>query len=163
MVAPSLIWQFASALAVICCWLLTVMPGAADSILAGAVIDAITLQPVAGAEVQIEYSGQTVGAGTSDIDGFYRVPFTIPPAAPTVLTMIASARSGGHGVTRSNFQVNAGTPVATAPQHRPLPEWCYGLSLARLGTQLLSAISFHRTAEILPTCRCESLDHWNTP
>ena len=114
MVAPSLIWQFASALAVICCWLLTVMPGAADSILAGAVIDAITLQPVAGAEVQIEYSGQTVGAGTSDIDGFYRVPFTIPPAAPTVLTMIASARSGGHGVTRSNFQVNAGTPVATA-------------------------------------------------
>jgi hypothetical protein len=78
------------------------------------VTDAITLQPVAGAEVQIEYSGQIVGAGTSDIDGFYRVPFTVPPGAPTVSTMIASARSGGHGVTRSNFQVNAGTPVVTA-------------------------------------------------
>jgi hypothetical protein len=90
------------------------MPGAADSILAGAVTDAITLQPIAGAEVQIEYSGQVVGAGTSDIDGFYRVPFTVPPTAPTVLTMIATARSDGHGVTRSNFQVNAGTPVATA-------------------------------------------------
>jgi hypothetical protein len=114
MVAPSLIWRFASAFVIVCCWLLTVMPGAADSILAGAVTDAITLQPVAGAEIQIEYSGQIVGAGTSDIDGFYRVPFTVPPAAPAVLTMVASAHSGSHGVTRSNFQVNAGTPVATA-------------------------------------------------
>jgi hypothetical protein len=114
MVAPRLIWRLASALAIACCWLLGVMPGAADSILAGKVTDATTLQPVAGAEVQIEYSGQVVGAGTSDIDGFYRAPFTVPHGAPTISTMIASARSGGHVVNRSPFQVNAGTPVMTA-------------------------------------------------
>jgi hypothetical protein len=113
MVVPRLIWRFASGLAIAFCWILGVMPSAADSILAGTVTDAITLQPVAGAEVQIEYSGQTVGAGTSDIDGVYRVPFTIPPAAPSVVTMIASARSASHGLTRTNFQVNAGTPVTT--------------------------------------------------
>jgi hypothetical protein len=111
MVASSLIWRLASAFAITCCWLSGVMPVAADSILAGIVTDAITLQPVAGAEVQIEYSGQVVGAGTSDIDGYYSVPFTVPPEAPRVSTMIASARSGGHAMNRSNFQVNAGTPV----------------------------------------------------
>jgi hypothetical protein len=113
MVAPSLIWRLASAFAIACCWLSSVMPGAADSILAGTVTDATTLQPVAGAEVQIEYSGQIVGAGTSDIDGNYSVPFTVPPEAPRVSTMTARARSGGHAMNGSNFQVNAGTPVAT--------------------------------------------------
>jgi hypothetical protein len=112
-IAPSLIWRLASAFAIACCWLSSVMPGAADSILAGHVTDETTLQPIAGAEVQIEYSGQVVGAGTSDIDGFYRVPFTVPLAAPKVLTMIARARSGGHGNHMSNFQINAGAPVST--------------------------------------------------
>jgi hypothetical protein len=119
MVAPSLIWRLASAFAIACCWLSGVMPGAADSILAGTVTDAITLQPIAGAEVQIEYSGKVVGAGTSDIDGIYSVPFTVPPG--TILTMIASARSGGHVINRSNFQMNAGTPVSATHNIRLYP------------------------------------------
>jgi hypothetical protein len=110
MIAPRLSWSCVSG-CMIACWLLGVTPGAADSMLAGTVIDAITLQPVAAADVQIEYSGQTLGAGTADLDGVYRVPFTIPAAAPAIVTMIASARSAAHGVTKSNFQVNAGNPV----------------------------------------------------
>jgi hypothetical protein len=112
MIAPRSIWRFVRGSA-IACWLVSVTPAVADSILAGTVTDAITQQPVAAAEVEIEYSGQTLGAGTADFDGVYRVPFTVPPGAPAVVTMIASARSAVHGVTKSNFQVNGGTPVAT--------------------------------------------------
>jgi hypothetical protein len=109
---PRLISRFASALSAFC-WL-SGSPAVADSILAGKIIDAITRQPVAGADVQIEYSGQTLGTATSDFNGIYRVPFAVPAGALPLATMIATARSAAHGITRSNFQVNRGTPVDTA-------------------------------------------------
>jgi len=107
MVAPPFISRFVSAVVIACFWL---SGAAADSILFGTVTDAITLQPIFGAEVRVEYGGQIVGAGTSNIEGRYRVPFTIPPTAPSVFSMTASARSEGHGVTRSDFQVTDGRP-----------------------------------------------------
>lgn len=95
-------------------WLGWSEPAAADSVLAGTVTDAVTGQPVAGAEVGVEYSGAALGSGTSDIDGVYRVPFTVPPAAPSPATMTAAARSPGHEVNRTNFQVTGGAPLAGA-------------------------------------------------
>ena len=97
---------------VVGCW--EWRPRRRNSILAGTVTDAITHQPVVGAEIDIEYSGQVVGSGTSDFDGLYSVSFTIPPSAPTVVTMLASAHSQSHETNKSNFQVNAGTPIETA-------------------------------------------------
>jgi hypothetical protein len=110
MVALRSIWRFASAFTLALVWGTT--PSVAD-FLAGTVTDVITLQPVAGAEVTVEYSGQALGTTTADLDGVYRVPFTVPAGAPAVVTMTASARSGSHGITKSNFQVRDGTPVAT--------------------------------------------------
>ena len=108
MAAPRLICQFASAFAIVCCWLSGVTPGAADSAIGGKVTDRITQQPIVGADVQIEYSGQIVGAGTSEPNGVYRVFFAIPPGAPANLTMTASFRSEGYAVTKSPFQVSPG-------------------------------------------------------
>jgi len=113
MIAPRSISRVASAAAIACWWLFGAA-AAADSILAGTVTDAVTHQPIVGAQVDIEYSGQMVGSGTSDVDGLYKVPFTIPPSAPSLVIMIASAHSQSYEINRSNFQVNAGTPVETA-------------------------------------------------
>jgi len=113
MAEPRFIWLFAEAAGILLVTLFGTALAAADSILAGTVTDAISHQPVAGAEVRIEYSGQLVGAGTTDIDGLYRVSFAIPPAAPPVATMVATALSGSHDANRSNFQVRDGTPVET--------------------------------------------------
>jgi hypothetical protein len=112
MVVPRLVSWFASTFAAVC-WLIG-SPAFADSILAGTIVDAITQQPVAGADVQVEYSGQTLGAATSDVNGVYRVPFAIPAAAPPLVMMVATARSAAYEIARSSFQINRGTPVDTA-------------------------------------------------
>jgi hypothetical protein len=110
--APRSAWLLPSTLA-LACWILGANPAAADSILAGTVTDAITHQPVAGAKIDIEYSGHVLGSGTSDVDGIYSISFTMPPSLPTVATMITSAGSQNHEISISNFQVNNGTPVET--------------------------------------------------
>jgi hypothetical protein len=114
MVAPRSILNSASALAIV--WQLG--PGVphalADSILAGKVIDVITQQPIAGAEISIEYAGQVIGSGSTDINGLYSVPFVMPASASAIATMIASARSNAHELNKSNFQVDGGTPVAAS-------------------------------------------------
>lgn len=112
MVARKWIWRFASGLGSVC-YCLWGVTAAADSILFGTVTDAITLQPVGGIEVKIEYSGQIVGSGTSDIDGVYRVPFRVPPTAPADATMIASTHSEAYDVAKKDFQIAGGTPVVT--------------------------------------------------
>lgn len=110
--APRSAWRFLSILVVACWWLPEA--AAADSILAGTVTDAVTRRPVAGAEVRIEYAGLILGAGTTDIDGLYSVPFTVPASAPAVVAMILSAHSGSHDTGRSSFQVSGGAPVGDA-------------------------------------------------
>jgi hypothetical protein len=114
MVAPRSISGAASVFAVIWPLLLGASPVLADSILAGTVTDAITQQPIAGAEVNIEYAGQVIGSGSADINGLYSVPFAMPASAPGLATVVASARSGAHELNRSNFQVDGGTPVGAA-------------------------------------------------
>jgi hypothetical protein len=86
-------------------------PALADTLLSGRVTDAITGQAVGGTEVQIEYSGQILGYGTADIDGFYTVPFAVPSSAPKIVTMAVAARNGEYEVNRSLFQTSAGNVV----------------------------------------------------
>lgn len=105
-------FRFLSILAAAGCWLPSV--AAADSILAGTVTDAVTRLPVAAAEVQVEYAGRVLGVGSTDIDGHYSVPFAVPEAAPEVATMIVSARSHSHDLSRSSFQVSDGAPIGDA-------------------------------------------------
>jgi hypothetical protein len=103
--------QVVSIFAIACCCFWGPAPSSAEPILAGTVTDAITRQPVGGAEISIEYSGQVIGSSTTDIDGRYSSPFTIPPLAPTLVTMIASVRGQNYEISKTNFQVRAGTPV----------------------------------------------------
>jgi hypothetical protein len=110
MVAPRLILRSASALAAF--WLLGVALGAAQSILAGTVTDAITQQPIGGAAVVIRYGGQTIGTGTTDINGQYIAPFAMPAGAPalTALTAVAS-KDDVYEAYGPSFQVDGGRPV----------------------------------------------------
>ncbi len=105
-------FRFLSLVAAAGCWLSGA--AAADSILAGTVIDAVTQRPVAGAEVSIEYAGGVLGAASTDIDGLYSVPFVVPQAVTGVATMIVTARSPSHDLSRSSFQVSDGQPVGDA-------------------------------------------------
>ena len=110
MVAPKSIWAFASCTGLLW-WSLGASGAAADSILSGRVTDEVTGYPVAAAQIQVKYSGQTVGTATTDADGFYRAPFTVPAEAPSLVTMNVSAQSTAYAAKDSTFQVRAGTPV----------------------------------------------------
>lgn len=111
MAASRSIFRAASWVGILGCLSWGGTPALADSILAGTVTDAITQQPVGGAEIGIEYAGQAIGSGSSDIDGHYSVPFALPGSAPPLATAIVSAKSGAYELNKLNFQVNAGTPV----------------------------------------------------
>jgi hypothetical protein len=105
MIAPRSVSRVVSVLAIACSWLCAATPAAADSILAGTITDKVTGQPVGGAEVQIEYSGQALGSGTTDIDGIYSASFAIPQSAPQPVNMIATVRSPGYETNKTSFQV----------------------------------------------------------
>lgn len=121
MVAPRLSWLFASA-ACAAGWVLSVAPSVADSILGGTVTDAMTLSPVPSADIKIEYAGKTLGAGTTNIDGIYSVPFAISPDTPANARMTVSARSGNDAGS-SNFQISGGNPVSATEDISIYPAW----------------------------------------
>jgi hypothetical protein len=83
----------------------------ADSIVAGTVLDALSGVPIGATVVRVEYSGQEVGAGTTDVEGHYRVSFTIPPAAPSLVNMVVSVSDGVHAPLKTIFQVKNGATV----------------------------------------------------
>jgi hypothetical protein len=83
----------------------------ADSIVAGTIIDVLSGKPIGAIEVRVEYSGQEVGASTTDVQGHYSVSFTIPATAPSLVNMVLSASDGAHAPLKTSFQVNNGKPV----------------------------------------------------
>jgi hypothetical protein len=95
-------------ISLILCSVSMVIPALADSFVGGRIIDAITQQPIGGADVYVEYSSQRIGVGKSDIDGLYRVSFTLPSTMPTVAFATVTASAGGHAANASNLQITDG-------------------------------------------------------
>jgi hypothetical protein len=87
-------------------------PAFADSFVGGKIVDAITQQPIAGADVYVEYSSKRIGVGKSNIDGVYRVSFTLPSPIPAVAFATVTASGAGHAANASNLQITDGSSDA---------------------------------------------------
>jgi hypothetical protein len=84
-----------------------------QSIVRGAVTDAITGLPIAGAEVRIEYSGQIFGTGTTDLDGRYATWFKLPSNASRQLNVAFSVNDQAHTPQTKSLEVQRGSTEAT--------------------------------------------------
>jgi Carboxypeptidase regulatory-like domain len=107
-------WRFASVLSAAVGLASQATPETANFItITGTVTDVTTGRPVVGAEINVKYSGQTVGSATSERDGVYHVPFTLPTARPPGAFVTVSASSPRHDPKGWPVQLQTNSPLAT--------------------------------------------------
>jgi hypothetical protein len=94
---------------------------AADSLAAGKILHAISGNPVIGASVTLQKSGQTIGSAITDTGGVFSIPLNLPPS-PRHQTLTLRAAHGNFVPVSVPVQTDRGTPTETIYKLTLLPK-----------------------------------------